>query len=33
VLAERGGYMKQLVLANKDLWTHEYEYWKGKGGV
>ena len=28
---ERKEYFKRLVLYNKDLWTHEYEYWKGRG--
>lgn len=25
---ERAGYMKNLVFMNKDIWTHEYEFWK-----
>jgi hypothetical protein len=28
---ERAEYMKNLVLMNKDLWTHEYEFWKETG--
>jgi hypothetical protein len=31
ILAERKEYMKKLVLANKDIWAHEYEHWKGRG--
>jgi multimeric flavodoxin WrbA len=30
-LAERKEYMKRLVQANRDLWKHEYDYWKGLG--
>jgi len=30
-LAERKGYMKALVLANKDVWAHEYDHWKSMG--
>jgi len=29
--AERKEYMKRLVLANKDIWVHEYEHWKEQG--
>ena len=29
--AERKAYFKRLVMFNKDLWTHEYDYWKGLG--
>jgi multimeric flavodoxin WrbA len=29
--AERREYMKRLVLANKDIWVHEYEHWKDLG--
>ena len=28
---ERKEYFKRLVMFNKDLWKHEYEYWKGLG--
>jgi multimeric flavodoxin WrbA len=28
---ERKEYFKRLVSFNKDLWVHEYEYWKGLG--
>jgi len=28
---ERAEYMKNLVLMNKDIWTHEYEFWKETG--
>lgn len=28
---ERKEYFKRLISFNKDLWTHEYEYWKGVG--
>jgi len=28
---ERKEYFKRMVSFNKDLWTHEYEYWKGRG--
>jgi len=28
---ERKEYFKRLVSFNKDLWKHEYEYWKGLG--
>lgn len=28
---ERKEYFKQLVFFNKDLWAHEYKYWKGLG--
>jgi hypothetical protein len=28
---ERKEYFKRLVSFNKDLWTHEFEYWKGLG--
>ena len=31
LLAERKEYMKRLVLANKDIWAHEYEHWKSRG--
>jgi len=28
---ERREYFKRLVTFNKDLWKHEYDYWKGSG--
>lgn len=28
---ERKEYFKQMISFNKDLWAHEYEYWKGLG--
>jgi multimeric flavodoxin WrbA len=28
---ERRDYFKRLVSFNKDLWQHEYDYWKGSG--
>jgi multimeric flavodoxin WrbA len=28
---ERREYFKRLVMFNKDLWTHEYDYWKSTG--
>ncbi len=28
---ERREYFKRLVMYNKDLWKHEYDYWKGLG--
>jgi len=31
VLRERKEYFKHLVSLNKDLWEHEYDYWKGLG--
>ena len=30
--AERREYFRRLVMFNKDLWKHEYDYWKGVGG-
>ncbi len=30
-LAERKAYFLRLVSFNKDLWKHEYDYWKGLG--
>jgi multimeric flavodoxin WrbA len=30
---ERAEYMKNLVLMNKDVWTHEYEFWKDTGKI
>ena len=30
-LSERGEYFRRLVLANKDAWVHQYEYWMDKG--
>ena len=29
--AERREYFKRLVMFNKDLWKHEYDYWKSVG--
>jgi hypothetical protein len=29
--AERREYFKRLVMFNKDVWKHEYDYWKGVG--
>ena len=29
--AERREYFKHLIMFNKDLWKHEYDYWKGLG--
>ena len=31
LIAERKEYMKKLVLANKDIWEHEYRHWKDLG--
>ncbi|HEX3001632.1 MAG TPA: flavodoxin family protein [Methanoregula sp.] len=31
ILSERKEYFKRMVLFNKDLWKHEYDYWKGLG--
>jgi multimeric flavodoxin WrbA len=31
ILKERKEYFKYLVSLNKDLWQHEYDYWKGLG--
>ena len=31
MISERRAYMKQLVLANKDIWSHEYEHYKRLG--
>jgi len=28
---ERKEYFKRLVSFNKDLWKHEYDYWKAAG--
>ncbi len=30
---ERAEYMKNLVIMNKDTWTHEYEFWKETGKI
>jgi len=30
-LAERKEYFKRLISFNKDLWKHEYDYWKDLG--
>jgi multimeric flavodoxin WrbA len=29
--AERREYFRRLVMFNKDIWKHEYDYWKGIG--
>ncbi len=29
--AERREYFKRLVMFNKDIWKHEYDYWKSMG--
>jgi hypothetical protein len=31
ILDERKEYFKRMIMFNKDLWKHEYDYWKGKG--
>jgi multimeric flavodoxin WrbA len=31
ILNERKEYFKRMVMFNKDLWKHEYDYWKGLG--
>ena len=31
ILAERKEYFKQMISYNKDLWKHEYDYWKDLG--
>ena len=31
--ADRKARMKQLVLANKDVWTHEFDHWKAMGWI
>ena len=28
---ERKEYFKRMILFNKDIWKHEYDYWKGLG--
>jgi len=33
LLKERAAYMRNLVLMNKDTWTHEYEFWKETGKI
>lgn len=33
LLRERAEYMKNLVLMNKEIWTHEYEFWKETGKI
>ena len=30
---ERKAHMKQLVLANKDIWTHEFDHWNAMGWI
>lgn len=29
--AERKEYFKRLIMFNKDIWKHEYDYWKDLG--
>jgi hypothetical protein len=31
ILAERKEYFKRMVMFNKDIWKHEYDYWKDRG--
>jgi multimeric flavodoxin WrbA len=31
-IAERGGFFRELVKANKEAWSHQYDYWMEKGG-
>jgi hypothetical protein len=31
ILDERKKYFKRMIMFNKDLWKHEYDYWKGMG--
>jgi hypothetical protein len=31
--ADRKAHMKQLVLANKDVWTHEFDHWNAMGWI
>ena len=31
ILAERKEYFKRMISFNKDLWKHEYDYWKSLG--
>ena len=31
--AERKAHMKQLVLANKDIWAHEFDHWNAMGWI
>lgn len=31
--ADRKAHMQQLVLANKDVWSHEFDHWKAMGWV
>jgi hypothetical protein len=30
-IAERGGFFRQLVKANKEAWRHQYDFWMEKG--
>jgi len=30
-ISEKGEYFRRLILANKDAWTYDYEYWMDKG--
>jgi multimeric flavodoxin WrbA len=32
-LREQAGYMRNLVLMNKDIWIHEYDFWKETGKI
>jgi len=32
-ISEKGEYFRRLILANKDAWAHQYEYWMDKGWV
>ncbi len=31
ILKERKEYFKRMISFNKDLWKHEYDYWKSLG--
>jgi CHASE3 domain sensor protein len=31
ILDERKEYFKRMIMFNKDLWKHEYDYWKVMG--
>jgi hypothetical protein len=31
ILDERKEYFKRMIMFNKDLWKHEYDYWKDTG--
>jgi multimeric flavodoxin WrbA len=32
-IAERGAFFRQLIKANKEAWSHQYDYWMEKGWV